>query len=123
MFSKNIVTSPINGEDTILWFDPVTRLQVEDPPNLPWIRESVVYAPSRKGPIKVGKYAQLFGYSTIGRKCQTRGISVGIFIRRMFWRNVTDATIDFIPRAAVKPETIRPGVPGEPMEGRSTYEN
>lgn len=113
-------TSPINGEESIIWFDPITRLAADGPPDFEWIRESTVYAPSRRGPIKVGRANLLLGYSTIARRGQTRNLSVGVFVRRLFWRKKTDDTrVGIPPCSAVDPKTIQPGKPGEPVGERA----
>jgi len=118
--SEIYATSPIQGEESILWFDPITRLPADGSPDFPWIRESVVHPPSRRGPIRVGKSNILLGYSTIRRNAQTRNLAVGIFVRRLFWLKRTDDThAGRAPFNAVDPKTIRPGVPGTPVGGRT----
>jgi hypothetical protein len=67
-----------------------------------------------------GKSNILLGYSTIRRNAQTRNLAVGIFVRRLFWLKRTDDThAGRAPFNAVDPKTIRPGVPGTPVGGRT----
>jgi len=49
-----------------------------------------------------------------------RNLAVGIFVRRLFWLKRTDDThAGRAPFNAVDPKTIRPGVPGTPVGGRT----
>jgi Family of unknown function (DUF6009) len=116
-YNRNEVTSPILGEEEIVWLLPQKEID-----RLAFVREMVVYAASRRGPIKLrGKYATLVGYSTIRRGCQTRGIQVGCFIRRMWFlkghdRIQTGGGRAGAPCEAVDPSTVAPGVPGQRTE-------
>jgi hypothetical protein len=105
-------TSPINSEEAIIWVDS-EGLPIGKPPDFAWVRESAIYAGSRRGPIRISPVNVLLGYSTIRRGCQTRNLGVGTFLRRVFWRKKTDNIRVGTPCEAGNPKTIRPGVPGE----------
>lgn len=115
---KKAVTSPIPGECEVLWFNPASGDLIGCPPLGPWIRESVVYASSRRGPIKTGSRVIAYGWTILDDKSQRRNLSSGVFLRRLFWRKVGDSHPGApVPPNAVDPKTIKPGKPGVPYYG------
>jgi hypothetical protein len=116
MMNKNAnhVTHRVRGEVGIVWFDPSTGEPTKNPPQIPWVRESVTFAWARTGPLKVSKSVVLYGWSILGAKAQKPNpLATNLVERRLLYLMKGDLKDGApLPYNAVRPDSIKPGMPG-----------
>jgi hypothetical protein len=110
-------TSPIRGEIGVVWINPANGDLTGCPPLVPWLRESVVFAYARSGPLKAGNRTVICGWSIIKATSQKRNLILHSFQRRVFYRYLRDCRVDApVPFNAIDPRSVAPGAPGRRVE-------
>lgn len=100
---------PLAYESSIVW--------LEDIDALPFVRETIaVGVRSRSGKLRATGVGRVVGYAKLADDApmdpETRG-----FRRRFFFLKDKDRSGERIPRQAVDPRTVLPGVPGRKLRG------
>ncbi len=101
---------PLAYEASIVW--------LEDVESLPFVREAVAEgARSRTGRLRAGGLGRMVGYAKLTEDAPV-DLKTNGFRRRFFFLKEKDASGERIPRAAVDPRTVLPGVPGRKLRGK-----
>ncbi len=101
---------PLAYESSIVWMVEID--------SLPFVREAIAEGvKSRTAKLRASGVGQMVGYAKLTPDAPA-DVKTGGFQRRFFYIKEKDLAGDRIPRTAVDPRSILPGVPGRKLRGK-----